>query len=264
MSDLQITSQTIQRVKIGVHVSGAGAPIILLHGWGASLQSMEPIIAPLVQQGFQIHALDLPGFGTAEMPPEAWDVPRYAELVLAYLDSAKLDQVRLIGHSFGGRISIYLGGEHPTRIKQIVLVDSAGVRPEVTPKQQVYRLGRNVALGVLSLPGLKTFQPAVRKSLSQQFGSQDYLEAKAQSEILAETFKLVVNQDLVPFARRIKAPTLLIWGELDQDTPLRDAKILEAAIPDAGLVVFNGAGHYSYLDRPAQFIKIVTNFFQNG
>ncbi|MCL4252654.1 MAG: alpha/beta hydrolase, partial [Anaerolineae bacterium] len=67
-----------------------------------------------------------------------------------------------------------------------------------------------------------------------------------------ETFLRVVNQDLSDYAKRIQAPTLLIWGENDQDTPLWQAKQLENLIPDAGLVVYPRAGHYSYLEHPDQ------------
>jgi pimeloyl-ACP methyl ester carboxylesterase len=183
----------------------------------------------------------------------------YADFVMAYIQKMKLNRVRLIGHSFGGRISIYLSAHYPEVVRQIVLADSAGVRPEQSMNMRLYYSGRRVMFTLLKIPGLRRFERPLRDWLRQKFGSTDYLNAGP----LEETFKLVINEDLVPIAREIQAPTLLIWGEQDKDTPLRDAKILEDAIPDAGLVVFEGAGHYAYLERPTEFARIVSHFFKS-
>lgn len=257
MSSPVITIQNIDHLKMGVTVFGEGAPILLLHGWGGGIKSMWPVAEWLGKQGFQTHTLDLPGFGVSDMPPQPWDVPRYADFVLAYLKTAGLEKTHLIGHSFGGRISIVLGAEYPERVNKLVLVDSAGVRPEPTTNMQIYTFTRKSILALLRTPGLRRFETPVRHWFRQKFGSPDYLNAGA----LEATFKLVINQDLVAYARRIKAPTLLVWGELDTETPLRDAKILEDAIPDAGLVVLEGAGHYAYLERLNEFTRIVKYYF---
>ena len=70
----------------------------------------------------------------------------------------------------------------------------------------------------------------------------------------------VVNEDLCHLMPEIKAPTLLIWGTNDTATPLADAKKMEKLIPGASLVAFEGAGHYSFLDRPAQFAAVLRSF----
>lgn len=259
MSSPIITIQTIDNLKTGVTIFGEGAPILLLHGWGGNIKSMWPVAERLSNQGFQTHTLDLPGFGVSDLPPEAWDVPRYAKFVLSYIQSLSLEKIHLIGHSFGGRISIFLTAHHPEIVNKLVLVDSAGIKPAPTSNMKLYYLSRSIIFNLLKLPGLHQFEPSVRQWFRQKFGSTDYLNAGA----LEATFKLVINQDLLPFARQISVPTLLIWGEKDMDTPLSDAKILEEAIPDAGLVVFEGAGHYSYLERPTDFTRIVTHFFKS-
>ncbi len=73
---------------------------------------------------------------------------------------------------------------------------------------------------------------------------------------------MVIRQDLLPYAARIKASTLLLWGELDRDTPLWQGQLLEKTIPDAGLVVFNGAGHFAYMERLPDFVRIVDTFLK--
>jgi pimeloyl-ACP methyl ester carboxylesterase len=259
MDASQIAPQEVDGLTIGVHIAGEGEPVLLLHGWGANIVTFYPVAQRLAREGFQCHTLDLPGFGTSDLPPEPWDVPRYARFVLAYMDSAKLETVRLIGHSFGGRISLVLGADYPERVQQIVLVNSAGVRPPLTPKLQVYYFVRRWLLRLLKLPLLNRFEPGVRQWMRQKFGSEDYKTAG----LLEPTFRLVIQQDLLPFARRIKAPTLLVWGSEDSETPLSSAHTLEKTIPNAGLVVFEGAGHYCYLDRLPEFVRIVAHFFKN-
>lgn len=248
----------IDGLTVGLEIIGTGQPVLLLHGWGANRQLMEPIAGRLAAQGFECHLFDFPGFGDSDLPPAIWDVPRYAQFVLAYMDHAGLDQVHLIGHSFGGRVSIVLGAEYPSRVSKIVLTDSAGVKPTPSPRMRVYYASRKVIFTLLKLPLLSRLEPSVREWFRQRYGSPDYKNAGP----LAETFKQVVNQDLLDYARRIQAPTLLIWGDQDEDTPIKDAKLLESTIPDAGLVVFEGAGHYAYLERPTDFVRIVAHFFK--
>lgn len=259
MSQLEITHKTIDGLNIGVHIIGDGPPVILLHGWGGSIASFYPVAERLAGAGFQCHTLDMPGFGASDLPPEPWDVGRYARLVIAYLDAAGLDKVRLIGHSFGGRISLILGADYPARIQQIVLTNSAGVRPPPPLKIRAYYAFRAALLTLLKLPLLRRYDGAARRWMRQKFGSEDYKNAGP----LEATFRLVIREDLLPYAKRISAPTLLVWGSLDTDTPLSSGRTLEKAISDAGMVVFDGAGHYAYLDRLADFVRIVSHFFQH-
>ena len=95
------------------------------------------------------------------------------------------------------------------------------------------------------------------ESMRSKKGSTDYNNA---TENMKKTFINVVNEDLKYCLPNIYVPTLLIWGEKDMDTPLKDAKLIEKLVPDAGLVVFKGAGHYSYLENLGDFIRIVENF----
>ncbi len=239
---------------------GDGLPVVLLHGWGANLQLMQPLADRLAPLGYPIHLFDLPGFGETPPPPSAWSVPDYANCVLETLDALNLAQVHLVGHSFGGRISLVLGAEHPERIGKIALIDSAGVpnppNPSASARLTVYKTIRDGLYKV----GAKNLADGLRTWYSQRYGSSDF---NAVSGVMRETFVKVVNQDLLPYAARIKAPTLLLWGENDEDTPLWQAKKLEQTIPDAGLITFPGAGHYSYLERPAETVRILDHFFKH-
>lgn len=259
MTDL-IQTETLDQLTFGRLIMGDSnpTPVVALHGWGAKIEAMQGVAAGLAARGYCVHVLDLPGFGRSAIPPsepDVWGVFDYARFVAHYLDFAGLQRVHLIGHSFGGRLSIVLGADYAERVEKIVLADSAGV---VTPPSG----GRNALIGMgkaaLKLPGLNKFEGKLRQMGRDLLGSEDLKTAGPLEPI----FRKVITEDLVPHAARIKAPTLMIWGDQDQDTPLWQAQILEKTIPDAGLVVFQGAGHFAYQERLPDFLRIVDTFFK--
>jgi pimeloyl-ACP methyl ester carboxylesterase len=79
---------------------------------------------------------------------------------------------------------------------------------------------------------------------------------------MRQTFVNVVNEDLFPLAAQVKVSTLLFWGDKDEDTPLWMGEKLEQAIPDAGLIVHEGAGHYAYLEKLAETVRVMDYFFK--
>lgn len=258
MTDFSRQFTTIMGLQTAYAVEGSGpVPVLALHGWGGSIDSFWPVAQQLGKLGtYTVHVLDLPGFGETAIPPESWGVPEYAAFVVAFLDAQGLDCVHLLGHSFGGRISLILGADYPERVQKMVLADSAGVPNPANPARDA---AVKAAKAVFGLPGLKQLYEPVRRRAYEQMGSTDYLEAGA----LQETFVKVVAQDLLSYAARIARPTLLIWGDRDTDTPLWQGRKLEATIPDAGLVIFPGAGHFSYLERLPEYVRVVNYFLSD-
>lgn len=100
----------------------------------------------------------------------------------------------------------------------------------------------------------------IREKVLGKFGSRDY---KDSPEVLRKTMSTILNEDLTSLLPNIKVPTLLIWGEEDTATPMRDAKIMEKNIPDAGLVSYKGAGHFSYIDKLGNVLAVLDKFLEN-
>lgn len=250
----------IAGVPTACRVVGSGQNVVMLHGWGASMQLVEPLALQLAPLGYCVYLLDLPGFGTTPPPPVPWSVHDYARFALAFLDYHQLDRVFLFGHSFGGRLGLVLGADYPSRLIKMALSNSAGVR---TPPSRTTRLRLSLyraALNTLRAARLNSAAEGLRSWYQNRFGSTDY---RAVQGVLRETFVRVVNEDLLPFAARVRVPTLLFWGDRDQDTPLWQGRLLERTIPDAGLVLWPGAGHYSYLDRLSDTARVMDYFFRH-
>ena len=99
-----------------------------------------------------------------------------------------------------------------------------------------------------------------REKLRNKVGSQDY---KASANVLKETLKIIVNEDMTYLLPKISVPTLLFWGSLDTATPISDAKKMEKLIPDSGLVVYEGKGHFSYLENLGNCLIVLDEFLRN-
>jgi pimeloyl-ACP methyl ester carboxylesterase len=253
--------ETVDGLKIRVvHAAGAGAgslPVVVLHGWGASLEAVAPILQGL-EPAFDVLALDLPGFGASEPPSRPWSVDDYARHVLEVCDQHGLQRFSIVGHSFGARLGIAIASSHPQLVGRMVLTGAAGIKPRRKPsyygRVAVAKTGRFVG-AVGGAPG-KRLQDRMRRRVA----SQDWLDA---SEAMRGTFRAVVGEDLSPRLGSIRASTLLIWGDEDLDTPLWMGRRMEDEIGDAALIVLNG-GHYVYAERAAEFNRITEHFLADA
>jgi pimeloyl-ACP methyl ester carboxylesterase len=238
---------------------GDGPPLLLLHGWGATKELMLPIAQRLA--GFRVLAPDLPGFGATPPPPQAWGVDEYAAWVVALLDRLEVPRASIVAHSNGGRIAIVVAATHPSRVDRLVLTDSAGIRPRHGAlyhwRVRTYRWLRGTARARW-LPA--TVREAARRRADRR-GSEDY---RAAAGTVRGSLVRLVNADLRPLLPRVGASTLLIWGERDVETPLADGRVMEREIPDSGLVVFEGAGHFAYAEQPDRFCRIVEVFLRGA
>lgn len=231
--------------------------VVVMHGWGCTAQTVASVSATCARAGRRVISVDFPGFGGSSEPPEPWGVDQYAQVMEDLLRAEGVESPVLVGHSFGGRVCIVLASRIP--VSQLVLVDAAGVKPRRGPRYYYKVYTYKAARRLLQL--LHGREEAQRRMDGRRVGSQDYA---GSSPMMRRVMSRVVNEDLCHLMPLIKAPTLLIWGENDTATPLRDAKKMERLIPDAGLVSFPGCGHYSFLDNPAQFQAVLTSFLQSN
>lgn len=249
----------IDDISVNYIDQGQGDVILLLHGWGANITLYQGIISTLAQN-HRVIALDMPGFGKTTEPSVPWCVDDYVDFVLKFIATFELTKLSIVVHSFGGRVFFKMNAREnlPFQIEKAVLIDSAGILPKKTWKQKVslrcYKIGR----AVMSTKVLHFLYPDAVEDMRRKRGSADYNSA---TPVMRATLVKVVNEDLEPLMHLVKCPTLLIWGDLDTATPLSDAKKMEELIPDTGLVVCEGAGHFSFAQQAPRVNGALTAFF---
>ncbi len=251
--------QVINIGDIPLHysVEGSGAPAILMHGWGCNHSTLASVAA-VVSRTHTVYNVDFPGFGDTPEPDEVWGVEHYTRLIERFAQSLGLKKPVLLGHSFGGRVGILFASRND--VDKLILVDAAGVKPKRKMsyyyKVYSYKLMKRLTRMVYGREKAEAII-AARRARS---GSDDYNNASPRMKAILSK---VVNEDLRGVMPGIKAPTLLVWGENDTATPMRDARIMERLIPEAGLVSFPGCGHYSFLDNPRQFAAVIQSFLKS-
>ena len=228
--------------------------VVMLHGWGSNI-GLFANSANLIATKYRVLAPDMPGAGDTPEPPGEWCVDDYVDFVIHFIEHFGVKKVILLGHSFGGRVIIKMANREklPFEISRIILVDSAGIRPEKSGEQKVRE---NVSKFGKKLLG---HNEKLLNKLQSMAGSADY---RAASPLMRRILVNVVNEDLEPLLPGIKQSTLLIWGTLDTATPISDAEKMERLIPDAGLARIEGAGHFSFLDNAPLFNAIISSFLK--
>ncbi len=247
----------VNGIKINYKMVGTGETVLFLHGWGSNIELFDRLMI-VVSEKYTALALDLPGFGQSEEPPEPWRVDDYVNFVNAFLDQLGIKPVCLIGHSFGGRIMIKeLSGNLIPNVTKAVFIDSAGIKPKKSLKQKLSLACYKVGKAVLSFKPTKALFPNALEKLRSKRGSADY---KNSTPTMRATLVKVVNEDLTGLLPEITVPSLLIWGTADTATPISDGETFEKLIPDAGLVRVTGAGHYSFLQAPELCERAIRSF----
>lgn len=240
----RIRDTDIHYIKYG---SETGKPIVLLHGWGQNIEMMKPI-GDAFQEEHPIFILDLPGYGKSPEPPYAWTVLDYVKAIYEWLQSCDVQNPILMGHSFGGKISLLYASMYP--VSKLILFASPF-------KKEVEKLSfkTKVLKSVKKLPGMKNIAELAKKHM----GSVDYRNASPKMrEILVGT----VNFDISKEVENIKCPTLIIWGTNDEAVPVERAYELEKRIADAGVVIYEGCTHYAYLEQLGKTIQVLQIFLK--
>lgn len=250
---------TIDIDGVSLHYRDSGEPdlrpVIIMHGWGCNVDTVASI-ENIFKGKMRVINVDLPGHGKSSEPPSVWGVEDFTAMMEKFISRLGLEKPSLIGHSFGGRISILLSSRGD--VDKVLLVDSAGIKPKrsLSYYWKVYSF-KAMKNAVMLLCGKKKGTEIADK-LRGKKGSADYRNSSPRMRAIMSK---CVNEDLKYAMPSIKAPVLLVWGEDDTATPLSDAQTMKKLIPDAGLVSFPGCGHYSFLDNPFGFKAVVTSFF---
>ena len=228
--------------------------ILILPGWGNTRDTFNNIIN-LLKDKYKIYIIDYPFFGNSPLPNKELTIYDYSELIYNFIKHNNINNPIIIAHSFGGRIASILSNR--IKINKLILIDVAGIKRfnlKVFIRTRVYKILKKLTY---LLP--KHIQLKVRNKLLKKFSSNDYLNIPS---IMKKTFQNIIKEDLRKYYKSINTETLIIWGEKDIDTPLKDALYLNKVIKNSGLIVFNNSSHFSYLDNSYLTNKILEKYLK--
>jgi pimeloyl-ACP methyl ester carboxylesterase len=248
---------------------GAGTPVLYVHGHLASSASWEDVLLA-ASAGHPAIAVDVPGFGASDRPwPYDYSVSGEARSLLAFLDARGIERVILVGNSLGGAAALLVAANHPERVAALVLV--APATPEA-PIAWPARILRTPVIGEIAF-ALANRSLAAHGLRSWQYARADRVTPQAVDDAwrpmtipgTRRAALAAIRSDPKPHVgleRRIRVPTLILWGEKDRLIPATDAPRVQANIAGSRLVVIPDAGHLPQRERPEAFSRAVADFVE--
>lgn len=244
--------------------SGSGQPIVFLHAFPLNRTMWAGQEAALSSQ-FRVITIDLRGHGESDAPLWHYTLDQAADDVRALLDHLSIRQALFVGLSMGGYILFAFYRRYADRVKGMVLADTRAQADQPEGKagrfqmaQIAYKQGPP-AIADIMIP--KLLSPATiqtRPEIVQQVRMM--IEGNQTSGIVGDLMAMAERPDSVPFLKQIACPTQIIVGELDQATPLSDARLMAEQITDARLALIPNAAHLANLEQPEAFNQIIAEF----
>ena len=262
--------------RVYVHRAGRGEPLVLLHGYMMSHYYFRSVL-PALTANHDVLAFDLPGFGESDRPDPpgfSYDFPSLATAIGEALDKLGIERTNLLGHSLGGGVALTLAARRPELISRLVLVC-----PTMYPLP-IPLLGQLIlqpTIGKFLFKNAFTKFEMRRQMLAQHFKDPapvtdelvDYVWARLNraggrdaAYAVMHTMAALSNANADP--GRVRAPTLLVWGDEDRMVPLAHGKRLSRAIAGATLAVVPDCGHNVHLERPDEFLRQVLPFLADS
>ena len=236
--------------------------ILILHGWGSCAKNWSQVKELLEGGGYKVFVPDLPGFGETPEPLQPWSVDDYVEWVNDFCEKENLLQFFLLGHSFGGGIAAKLASSFSEKVLGLILVSPA-IRRRRTLKQYIFLGLAKMGNLVFTIPILFFLRPLARKILYVFAGTKDYYKLEIRKAVrLKESFKKIVKEDLTYCLPKIKIPTLIIWGEKDVVTPVKEAYSIKNKIKNAKIEIIKDSQHGLNLEKPDILAEKIIQFLE--
>lgn len=217
--------------------------IIILPGWGNTRNTFNNLINQL-KKDYTVYIFDYPGFGNSPVINKDLTIYNYADIINSFIMDNNINNIVLIAHSFGGRISSVLVNKYNTPIKKLILIDVAGIKRiniKILVKRYLYKI-KKVLIKIFP----KEKQYKLRKKLLEKYSSKDYISLPLN---MHNTFKNIIKKNLYKYYKKINIKTLIIWGDKDIDTPVKDSILLNKIIKYSKLIIYKNKDHFSYLNN---------------
>lgn len=230
-----------------LHAGKLREPVVLIHGLGGSAEAWVTLM-PMLSHKFEVYAPDMPGFGCTPLAPGKQCISTHVAYLGHFLDRLNAPQVTLVGHSLGGWIALRYAAEHPTRVKRLYLLNSAGLMREGTfvPYAPDREAARAYIQRLLCYYGpVPTFLLDAVVSVSREPAYSGFIANYDRAE------------DVDEILARITIPTTIVWGTEDRIFPLTCAYDFHAGIPNSRLVLVPGVSHNSHTGAAKKVARLI-------
>lgn len=262
-----------------MHYQEAGArnakPVILIHGFASSTLVWSKVFLDIASAGFRVIAPDLVGYGYSGKPRNfEYTIAAQARMIVGLLDELGLQQVILVGSSYGGAVAATVALDYPKRVEKLVLVGA--VTNNQPTRYMLMRLFGYPLVGDIFSPLLAGSRRLLRQRMKSVYDRHAWvlderrvqarhlpLRAAATHRALIRTVRGWDANRIATDANAIKQPTLVLWGENDREVPLCDGEYLRDAIDGSRLVVFRECGHLPHEEFPEAFTELIVDFARN-
>jgi pimeloyl-ACP methyl ester carboxylesterase len=216
--------------------------VVLIHGLGASSRWWFPLFPELTTAQFRVLAPDLPGFGAS--PGPLTGIPQAARAVAAAIDRMGLAKFFLVGHSMGGAVAAHLAADYASRVRRLVLIDSAGI-PGVGPARLLSRI----------VQPWSWCPPGFYRTLIGDV-------VRAGPGNMLTGIRELRHHDIRPTLSRVRAPALVIWGEKDSLTPPEHGRLMAEALSEGRLELIPRVRHLPMVSDPETVARLMVSFFK--
>lgn len=261
---------------VRIHFQEAGQPdappIILIHGFCASTLVWSDVLLKLAAKGFRVIAPDLLGYGYSGKPRNGeYTILSQSKMIVSLMEQLGIERASLVGSSYGGAVAATVALNFPERVEQLVLVGA--VTNNDPTRYLLMRLFGSPLLGDLVSPLLIGSRRLLRRRMKRVYDKHDRklderrvdarhlpLSASATHRAIIRTVRRWDADRIQREAHLITQPTLLLWGENDQDVPLHEGERLHRQINGSRLIIVRGCGHNPQEEFPYSFTEVVSDF----
>lgn len=248
----------VAETKLHLLQGGEGEPLLILHGAGGSpgwLQYQQALA-----QRFRVYVPDHPGFGQSDRPEWIESVPDLACFYLWALEELGLSRVRVIGFSMGGWLAAEMAAMCPHIFERLIVVGAAGVKPPQGEITDIFiRSPQEVTAMMFHDPKqAPEYEHLYGRELTAE--EQD-IQARNREMAARITWKPYMYDPRLPsLLRRLRLPTLIVWGRQDAIVPLSCAEVYHRGIRGSQVVIIDQCGHAPQVEKPQEFVGIVSEF----